>query len=187
MTALDKIKRLTEQIESWNEEDIKKFKKNFEEFEKEYDTIWLSPEEFSDVSIKLSEQKLCQVNEDGEWEECKDGKISLRKLATVARQSDGRPPIGEPIETSIDHLPIDEMVESLRDKALRNAQNGTDTANVDFLNIYYGSITERQEHELLNVLYSKFLEIFTDTLEIFISWTYDYGLDEPLMMISMNW
>ena len=186
MSALDKIKKLTEQPNSLDEEDIKKFKKDFEEFEKEYDTTWLLPEEFSDVSVKLSEPKLCQVNEDGEWEECKDGKISLRKLATVVRQKDGRPPIEEPIETNIDHLPIDSMVESLRDKALRNAQNGTNTANVDFLNIYYGSITERQEHELLNVLYSKFSEIFTDTLEIFISWTYDYDLDESLM-IGMNW
>ena len=117
-----------------------------------------------------------------------DGKVSLRKLATVARQVDGRPPIGEPIETSIS-LPIDSMVESLRDKALRNAQNGTNTAHVDFLNIYYGSMTERQEHELLNVLYSKFSEIFTDTLELSISWMYDYDYDmeESYMVIDIEW
>lgn len=79
MSALDKIKKLTEQLNSLDEEDIKKFKKDFEEFEKEYETMWSSPEEFSDVSIELSEPKLCQVNKDGEWEECKDGKVSLRK------------------------------------------------------------------------------------------------------------
>lgn len=189
MSNLDKLKQISEQLKSLDEEAIKKFKKDFEEFEKEYDTTWLSPEEFSDVSIELSEPKICQVNEDGEWEECKDGKVNLRKLANKVRKEDGRPTIDEPIKTSISHLPIDSMIESLRDKALRNAQNGTNAAYVDFLNIYYGRITERQEHELLNVLYNKLSEVFTDTLELSISWTYDYDYDmeESYMVIYIEW
>ena len=34
MSALDKIKKLTEQLKSWDEEAINKFKKDFEEFKK---------------------------------------------------------------------------------------------------------------------------------------------------------
>lgn len=115
--------------------------------------------------------------------------MNLRELTNKVRKADGRPPIEEPIEASIDHLPIDSMIESLRDKALRNAQNGTNAAHVDFLNIYYGRITERQEHELLNVLYNKLSEVFTDTLELSISWMYDYDYDmeESYMVIDIEW
>lgn len=115
--------------------------------------------------------------------------MNLRELTNKVRKADGRPPIEEPIESSIDHLPIDSMIESLRDKALRNAQNGTNAAHVDFLNIYYGRITERQEHELLNVLYNKLSEVFTDTLELSISWMYDYDYDmeESYMVIDIEW
>lgn len=187
MSSLDKIKKLTEQLKSWDEEAIKKFKKDFEEFEKEYETIWLSPEEFSDVSIKLSEPKLCQLNENGEWEECKDGKVNLRKLTASARQANGRPPIKTTIKTSIDHLPIDEMVKKIKDKALRNAQSGLNSVSTDFLFIYHNDTTERQEYELLNVLYSKLSDIFTDTFELYIYWTYDYDMDESYMVICMEW
>lgn len=187
MSALDKIKKLTEQLNSLDEEDIKKFKKDFEEFEKEYETMWSSPEEFSDVSTELSEPKLCQVNEDGKWEECKDGKVNLRKLTAHARQADGRPPIKTTVKASIGHLPIDEMVEKIKDKALRNAQSGLNEVSTDFLFIYHNDTTERQEYELLNVLYSKLSDIFTDTFELYIYWTYDYDMDESYMVICMEW
>lgn len=191
MSALDKIKTLTEQIESWDEEDIKKFKKDFEEFEKEYDKVpWhiLSSEDVEETHLFFSEPKLCQVNENGEWEECKDGKVNLRKLTANARQADGRQPIdGQPVKTSIDHLPIDEMVEKIKDKALRNAQSGLNAVSTDFLFIYHNDTTERQEYELLNALYSKLSDIFTDTLELYIYWTYDYDMDESYMVICMEW
>ena len=186
MSALDKIKKLTEQLKSWDEEDIKKFKKDFEDFEKEYEATWVSPEEFSDVSIELSEPKLCQINEDGEWEECRDEKISLRKLNKV-RKADGKFLISEPIKTSIDHLPIDEMVEKIKDKALRNAQSGLNAVSTDFIFIYHNDTTERQEYELLNVLYSKLSDIFTDTFELYSYWAYDYDMDESYMAICMEW
>ena len=117
MGALDKIKKLTEQLEYGEEEAIKKFKKDFEEFEKEYDKVpWhiLSSEDVEEPHLFFSEPKLCQVNENGEWEECKDGKVNLRKLTANARQADGRPPIKTTVKTSINHLPIDEMVEKLK-------------------------------------------------------------------------
>ena len=154
---------------------------------KEYETTWVSPEEVSDVSIELSEQKLCQVNENGEWEECKDGKISLRKLTNKACQEDGRFQIVESIKTSVDHLPIDRMVETIKINALRSAKNGTNTAYASFISIYQNDITERQEYKLLNVLYSKLSDIFTDTLELSISWTYDGGIDESFMIIDIKW
>lgn len=187
MTALDKIENLTEQLESGDEEVIRKFKEEFESFEKEYESVWLSPKEFSDVSIELSEQKLCQVNENGEWEECKDGKISLRKLTANARQADGRPLIKTTVKTSIDHLPIDEMVEKIKDKALRNAQSGLNAVSTDFLFIYHNDTTDRQEYELLNVLYSKLSDVFTDTLELYITWTYDYDVEESYMVVGIEW
>ena len=187
MTALDKIKKLTEQIESWNEEDIKKFKKDFEEFEKEYETMWLSSEEFSDVSIELSEPKLCQVNEDGEWEECKDGKISLRKLATVARQKDGRPPIEEPIETSIDHLPIDRLVKEITEKAISRAKNGQTETYIDIYYLDNQYLLYRQVHELLNVLYKRLEDMFEDTMSLHVSWEYDYDKEDTFMILNIEW
>ncbi|MBF1543662.1 MAG: hypothetical protein HXO06_00530 [Prevotella salivae] len=188
MGALDKLKQIADKLKPLDDEEaIKKFKKDFEEFEKEYETIWLSPEEFSDVSIKLSKPKLCQVNENDEWEECKDGNVNLRKLTANARQADGKPPIKTTIKTSIDHLPIDEMVEKIKDKALRNAQSGLNAVSTDFLFIYHNDTTERQEYELLNALYSKLSDIFTDTLELYIYWTYDYDMDESYMVICMEW
>ena len=186
MSSLDKIKQLTEKLESRDKEFLKKFKEDFEEFEKEYEATWLSPEEFSDVSIELSEPKLCQVNEDGEWEECKDGKISLRKLTNKVRKADGKFLISEPIETSVDHLPIDRMVKEITDKAVSKSQEGMNCASIDF-SIYHGDISDRQEYELLNVLYDKLSEIFTDTLELYISWVYDYDIEESGMVIGIEW
>lgn len=187
MGALDKIKRLTKQLKSWDEEAIKKFKKDFEEFEKEYETTWLSPEDVSDVSVKLSEPKLCQVNEDGEWEECKDGKISLRKLTNKVRKAEGKFLISEPIETSIDHLPVDRMIEEITEKVVSKAQEGMSEAHIDCIFICYLDVTDRQEYELLNVLYNKLSEVFTDTLELSISWTYDYDMEESYMVIDIKW
>lgn len=189
MGALDKINKLTEQLES-GEEVIQKFKEDFEEFEKEYDKIpWhiLSSEDVEEPHLFFSEQKLCQVNANGEWEECKDGKVNLRKLTASARQADGKPPIKTTIKTSIDHLPIDEMVEKIKDKALRNAQSGLNAVSTNFLFIYHNDTTDRQEYELLNVLYSKLSDIFTDTFELYIYWTYDYDMDESYMVICMEW
>lgn len=187
MGALDKIKKLTGQLES-GEEAIKKFKKDFEEFEKEYDTIWLSPEKVSDVSIKLSEQKLCQLNENGEWEECKDDKISLRKLTANTRQADGRQPIdGQPVKTSIDHLPINIMVEEIKDKALRNTKDGLNKVYSEFVSISYNDVSDRQEYELLKVLYEKLGETFNDTLSLSIAWKYDSETDYIFMVINMEW
>ena len=186
MSALDKIKKLTEQLKSLDEEAIKKFKKDFEEFEKEYETMWLSPEKVSDVSIKLSEQKLYQLNEDGEWKECKDGKISLRKLTNKVRKAEGRFLISEPIETSIDHLPIDRIVKKITEKAVSKAQEGMNYTIIDF-SIYHGDISDRQEYELLNVLYSKLSEVFTDTLELCISWAYDYDMEGSYMVVGIEW
>ena len=190
MSSLDKIKQLTEKLESRDKEFLKKFKEDFEEFEKEYDKIpWhiLSEEDVEEPHLFFSEPKLCQVNKNGEWEECKDGKVNLRKLTANARQADGRPPIKTTVKTSIDHLPIDEMVEKIKDKALRNAKSGLNAVSTDFLFIYHNDTTERQEYELLNVLYSKLSNIFTDTFELYIYWAYDYDMDESYMVICMEW
>lgn len=186
MGALDKIKKLTEQLESLDEEAIKKFKKDFEEFEKEYEATWLSPEEFSDVSIKLYEPKLCQLNENGEWEECKDGKVNLRKLTASARQADGKPPIKTTIKTSIDHLPINIMVEEIKDKALRNTKDGLNKVYSEFVSISYNDVSDRQEYELLKVLYEKLGETFNDTLSLSIAWKHDSETDY-IMVINMEW
>ena len=113
--------------------------------------------------------------------------MNLRELTNKARQADGRPPIKTTVKTSIDHLPIDEMVEKIKDKALRNAQSGLNAVSTDFLFIYHNDTTERQEYELLNALYSKLSDIFTDTLELYIYWTYDYDMDESYMVICMEW
>lgn len=187
MSALDKIKKLTEQLKSGDEEVIQKFKVDFESFEKEYDTIWLSPEKVSDVSIKLSEQKLCQLNENGEWEECKDGKISLKTLTTTSRQADGRPPLKDNIEISINHLPIDKMVQEITDKALSNAKSGMNRAYIDFYSIYNEDISYRQEYELLNILYSKLEDTFNDTLSLGISWGYNENKGDWFMIIEFRW
>lgn len=186
MSALDKIKKLTEQLKPLDEEAMNKFKKDFEEFEKEYEAVWLSPEDVSDVSVTLSEPKLYQVNEHDEWEECKDGKVSLRKLTNTVRKAEGKFLISEPIETSITHLPIDRIVKKITEKSVSKAREGMNCASIDFL-IYYGDITDRQEYELLNVLYSKLSEVFTDTLELSISWTYDYDMEESYMVIDIEW
>lgn len=189
MSSLDKIKQLTEKLESRDKEFLKKFNEDFEEFEKEYDKIpWhiLSEEDVEEPHLFLSEPKLCQVNEDGEWEECKDGKVSLRKLTNKVRKADGKFLISEPIETSVDHLPIYRMIKEITDKAVSKAQEGMNGASIDF-SIYHGDITDRQEYELLNVLYSKLSEIFTDTLELSIAWVYDYDIEESGMVIGIEW
>lgn len=189
MSDLDKLRQIADKLKPLdNEEAIKKFKKDFEEFEKEYETIWLSPEEFSDVSIKLSEPKLCQLNENGEWEECKDGKVNLRKLTASARQADGRQPIDEqPVKTSIDHLPINIMVEEIKDKALRNTKDGLNKVYSEFVSISYNDVSDRQEYELLKVLYKKLGETFNDTLSLSIAWKYDSETDYIFMVINMEW
>lgn len=186
MSALDKIKKLTEQLESGDEEVIQKFKVDFESFEKEYDTIWLSPEKVPDVSIKLSEQKLYQLNEDGEWKECKDGKISLHQLTATSRQADGRPPLKDKVNTNINHLPIDTMAKEITDKALSNAKSGMNRAYVDF-SICNEDISYRQEYELLNILYSKLADTFNDILSLGISWRYNPDKGDWFMTIEFRW
>lgn len=191
MSALDKIKKLTEQLESGEEEVIQKFKEDFEEFEKEYDKIpWhiLSSEDVEEPHLFFSEQKLCQVNVNGEWEDCKDGKISLRNLTAHARQVDGRQPIDEqPVKTSIDHLPINIMVEEIKDKALRNTKDGLNKVYSEFVSISYNDVSDRQEYELLKVLYEKLGETFNDTLSLSIAWKYDSETDYVFMVINMEW
>lgn len=65
----------------------------------------------------------------------KDDKINLRKITNEKRQADGKLPlpIEEQIDTNIDYLPIDRMVEIIKDKVLRNAQDGSNTTYVDFI------------------------------------------------------
>lgn len=113
--------------------------------------------------------------------------MNLRELTNKVRKAEGKFLISEPIETSIDHLPIDRMVKKITEEAVNKAQEGMSEAYADFLSIYNGDVTERQEYELLNVLYSKLSEVFTDTLELSISWTYDYGMEESFMVIDIEW
>lgn len=188
MSALDKIKHLTEQLESGDEEVIQKFKVDFESFEKEYDTIWLSPEKVSDVSIKLSEQKLCQLNENGEWEECKDSKISLKTLTATSRQADGRRLIYEPVETSIDHIPIDRLVKEITDQAISEAQKGRSETSIYISYIDHRKLLYRQVHELLSVLYERLEKyVFDDTISLHVSWDYDYDSEETVTILSIRW
>ena len=112
------------------------------------------------MSVKLSEPKLCQVNENGEWEECKDGKISLRKLTANARQKDGRALIYEPVETSIDHIPIDRLVKEITDQTISEARKGRSETSIYITYIDHRKLLYRQVHELLNVLYEDFEEYF---------------------------
>lgn len=94
--------------------------------------------------------------------------MNLREITNKARQEDGRFPIVESIKTSVDHLPIDRMVKEITEKAISKAKEGMNYTSIDF-SIYHGDITDRQEYELLNVLYSKLSKVFTDTLELSIS------------------
>lgn len=112
--------------------------------------------------------------------------MNLRELTNKVRKSEGKFLISEPIETDIDHLPIDRMVKKITEESISKAQEGMNCAIVDFY-IYHGDISERQEYELLNVLYSKLSELFTDTLELYISWTYDYDMEESYMVIGIEW
>ena len=112
--------------------------------------------------------------------------MNLRELTNKVRKAEGKFLISEPIETSIDHLPIDRMVEQITEKSVNKAQEGMNCTIVDFY-IYHGDITDRQEYELLNVLYSKLSEVFTDTLELSISWTYDYEMEESYMVVGIEW
>lgn len=112
--------------------------------------------------------------------------MNLRKLTNKVRKEEGKFLISEPIETSIDHLPIDRMVKKITEKAVNKAQEGMAGTSIDF-SIYHGDISDRQEYELLNVLYSKLSEVFTDTLELYISWTYDYDMEESYMVIGIEW
>lgn len=112
--------------------------------------------------------------------------MNLRELTNKVRKEDGKFLISVPIETSIDHLPIDRMVEEITEKAVIKAQEGMNCASIDF-SIYHGDISDRQEYELLNVLYSKLSEVFTDTLELYISYVYDYDIEESGMVIGIEW
>lgn len=60
------------------------------------------------------------------------------------------------------------------------------TAYADFILIYQNDVTERQEYSLLNVLYDRLSEIFTDTLELDISWAEDYVTEESFMVVSIE-
>lgn len=190
MSELDKLKKVAEQLKPLDEEAMNKFKEDFEEFEKEYDKIpWhiLSEEDVEEPHLFFSEPKLCQVNENGEWEECKDDKVNLRKLTANARQADGRPPIKTTVKTSIDHLPVNIMVEEIKDKALRNTKDGLNKVYSEFVSISYNDVSDRQEYELLKVLYEKLGETFNDTLSLSIAWKYDSETDYIFMVINMEW
>ena len=112
--------------------------------------------------------------------------MNLREIANKERKVDGRFLLSEPIETSVDHLPIDIMVKKITEKAVNKAREGMSGTYINFFTCH-GDITDRQEHELLNVLYSKLSEVFTDTLELSISWTYDYDMQESYMVIGIEW
>lgn len=116
-----------------------------------------------------------------------DGKLSLREITNKKRQEDDKKPITEQIDTNIDYLPIDRMVEIIKDKVLSSAKDGSNTAYADFILIHHNGMTERQEYELLNVLYSRLSEVFTDDLELCISWIYDYSMEESFMVIDITW
>lgn len=112
--------------------------------------------------------------------------MNLREITNKVRKEEGRFLISEPIETGIDHLPIDRMVKKITEKAVSKAQEGMAGTSVDF-SIYHGDISDRQEYELLNVLYSKLSEVFTDTLELYISWVYDYDMEESCIVVGIEW
>ena len=191
MSALDKIKQLTEKLESRDKEFLKKFKEDFEEFEKEYDKIpWhiLSEEDVEEPHLFFSEPKLCQVNENGEWEECKDGKVNLRKLTANACQVDGRRIIYEPVETSIDHIPIDRLVKEITDQAISEAQKGRSETSIYITYIDHRKLLYRQVHELLSVLYERLEKyVFDDTISLHVSWDYDYDSEETVTILSIGW
>ena len=114
--------------------------------------------------------------------------MNLRELTNKARQADGRQPINEqPVKTSIDHLPINIMVEEIKDKALRNTKDGLNKVYSEFVSISYNDVSDRQEYELLKVLYEKLGEIFNDTLSLSIAWKYDSETDYIFMVINMEW
>jgi hypothetical protein len=182
MSALDKINDLIVRIQSGDEEFIAIFEEGFKKFEEEYDkeAMMIQVEEMvgrmSDTSKEILQMK-----------QSKDGKINLRKITNEKRQADGKLPITEQIDSNIDYLPIDRMVEIIKDKVLRSAHDGSNTAYADFILIYQNDVTERQEYSLLNVLYDRLSEIFTDTLELDISWAEDYVTEESFMVIAIEW
>ena len=53
--------------------------------------------------------------------------------------------------------------------------------------LYHNDMTDRQEYELLKVLYSKLSEVFTDTLYLEISWAYDYVTEDSFMVVYITW
>ena len=187
MSAIDKINDLIVQIQSGDEEFIAVFEEDFKKFEEEYDKEAMMIQVKEMVGRMSANSKEILNVKHG-----KDDKISLRKITNEKRKADGKLslPIEEQIDTNIDHFPIDRIVEVIKDKVLSNAQNGSNTAYTyytDFSPIYHSDITERQEYELLNVLYGKLSEIFTDTLELCISWTYDYITEDSFMGIDITW
>ena len=117
----------------------------------------------------------------------KDGKINLRKITNEKRQADGKLPINEQIDTNIDHLPINRIVEIIKDRLLDKANYGMCEVHIDFFLIHHGDVTDRQEYELLNVLHSKLSEVFSDTLSLCIYWTYDDIIEDSFMGISVKW
>lgn len=188
MSALDKINDMIVRIQSGDEEFIAIFEEGFKKFEEEYDkeVMMVQVEEMVGRLSTTTSKEMLNVKHG------KDDKISLRKITNEKRKADGKLPlpIEEQIDTNIDHFPIDRIVEVIKDKVLSNAQKGSNTAYTyytDFSPIYHSDITERQEYELLNVLYGKLSEIFTDTLELCISWTYDYITEESFMGIDITW
>lgn len=182
MSALDKINDLIVRIQSGDEEFIAVFEEGFKKFEEEYD------KEAMMVQVKEMVGRMSATSKEmSSMKQSEDNKISLRKITNEKRQVDGKSPITEQIDTNIDHLPINRMVEIIKDKILDKANDGMYEVYIDFFLIYHGDVTDRQEYELLNVLYSKLSEVFSDTLALCIYWTYDDITEDSFMGISVEW
>lgn len=73
MSALDKIRELTEQLESGDPKFIMEFQDKFREFEKEYDkdsTALQIREMVGRISAIPKPTRWFVLNDDGKWEEC---------------------------------------------------------------------------------------------------------------------
>ena len=128
MSVLDKINDLIVRIQSGDEEFIAVFKEDFKKFEEEYD------KEAMMVQVKEMVGRMsANSKEMSSMKQSEDNKISLRKITNEKLQVDGESPITEQIATNIDHLPINRMVEIIKEKALNNAKYGMNTAFADFI------------------------------------------------------
>lgn len=182
MSALDKINDMIVRLQSGDEEFVAIFENDFRKFEEEYDkeSMMIQVEEMVG-RMSATSKEILNMNQS------KDGEINLRKITNEKRQADGKSPITEQIDTNIDHLPINRIVEIIKGKLLDKANDGMYEVYIDFFLIHHGDVTDRQEYELLNVLYSKLSEVFSDTLALCIYWTYDDITEDSFMGISVEW